>query len=74
MVKINVGKKLVDMYDPVSGRFIARGKSGIVGLKLPKDTAAVIVYVPIGGHVSKIGSKLLVNGIVIDFHAQQTKI
>lgn len=73
-IKINVGKKAVDMYDTVSGKFVGRGKTGVVGLKLPKDTAAVIVYVPAGSKLTKTGSKLLVNGIVIDFHFQQTKI
>lgn len=58
-----------DLYDTVSGKFTVRGATGLARLKLAPKTAAVIVMLPTGGKITRVGKKLLVNGIVVDYSA-----
>ena len=69
-IKVNVGKKKVDLYDTVSGKFIAKNLSGNAKVKLDAKNSAVIVMVPAKGKVTHNGSKMMVNGVVIDYNAQ----
>ena len=66
------GKKC-DLYNTVTGVFIARTISTNAQIKLPPQNAAVIVCVPAGGKLSYEGNKMLVNGIVADYKFQQKK-
>lgn len=68
-ITIATGSKAVDLYDTVSGKFVAKNvkKSGKVSI--PGKGSAVIVLVPSGGKATKSGTKLLVNDIVVDYHA-----
>jgi len=61
----------VDLYDTVSGNFIARNVSGSAKIKLGSLGSAVIVCVPKGGKITYKGSKMLVNDIVVDYMAKQ---
>jgi hypothetical protein len=61
----------VDLYNTVSGRFIAHHVSAVAPIKLDPLTAAVIVCVPAGGKISYEGKKMLVNGIVVDYMYQK---
>ncbi|MGE5106757.1 MAG: hypothetical protein ACM3H8_04400 [Sphingobacteriales bacterium] len=70
VIKTEPGKK-VDLYNTVSGKFIARNVSGAAQIKLLPQSAAVIVCVPAGGKVSYTGKKMLVNGVVVDYMFQQ---
>ena len=65
-IKIEQDKK-VDLYNTVSGKFIARNVSSSAQIKLSPQKAAVIVCVPAGGQAKYEANKLLVNGIVIDY-------
>jgi hypothetical protein len=71
-IKIEPGKK-VDLYNTVSGRFIARNIISAAQIKIPAQNAAVIVCVPSGGKIAYAGKKMLVNGIVVDYMFQQKK-
>ena len=62
-----------DLYDIVSGKFIARNISTSVQIQLPAKNAEVIVCVPAGGKITYEGSKMLVNGIVVDYKFQAKK-
>ena len=64
------GKK-VDLYNTVSGNFIARNVSSSASIKLSPQNAAVIVCVPSGGQITYDGKKMLVNGIVVDYMTRQ---
>jgi hypothetical protein len=69
MIKIKGGKK-TDLYNTVSGRFIARNVSNSAQIKLPPLTAAIIVCVPSAGKITYAGNKMLVNGAVVDYMVQ----
>ncbi|MEP7377123.1 MAG: hypothetical protein ABI675_27225 [Chitinophagaceae bacterium] len=69
-MKMEKGKR-VDLYNTVSGNFIARNVSTSSSIKLAPKNAAVIVCVPSGGKVTHAGKKMLVNGIVVDYRAKE---
>ena len=66
----DVGAARRDLYDCVSGRFIARKAAGPTPLTIPADGAVVCVRAPAGGNPARRGSKLLVNGVVVDYRAK----
>ena len=66
VIKIASSKK-VDLYDTVSGHFVARNVSASTTIKISPVNSAVIVCIPSGGKTSYKGSKMLVNGIVVDY-------
>jgi hypothetical protein len=72
-IHIDVGSKGVDVYDTVSKRWLKRSVHGSTPLRLPKDSAAVIVLSPAGGKIAQEGGKLLVNGIAVDYHASASQ-
>lgn len=73
-VTMNLEKgKRIDLYNTVSGQFVARNVSSSASIKLYPQNAAVIVSVPAGGKVTYEREKMLVNGIVVDFKSQHTK-
>ena len=57
----------VSLYDAASGRFIAREVSGKYSLVLAPNQAAVVVEVRSGAVLQRQGSRLLADGIVIDY-------
>lgn len=59
-----------DLYDILSGRFIARNVKESKKIKLPPLQSAVIVAVPVKGTVSYSGNRMLVNGIVVDYQVK----
>lgn len=71
-VIVEKGKK-VDLYNTVSGSFVARNVSSSKKIKLAPESAAVIVCVPSGGTITYEGSKMLVDGIVVDYMVKQKK-
>lgn len=71
-IKVEKGKK-VDLYNTVSGSFVARNVSSSKKIKLAPKSAAVIVCVPSGGKITYEGSKMLVDGIVVDYMVKQKK-
>ena len=71
-VQIDVGSQPADLYDAVSHVFVARGACGRPPLRLVRDSVAVIVQVPASGTVTRDGQRLLVNGVVVDYHSEQS--
>jgi len=69
-VQIEEGKK-VDLYDTVSGLFVARNVSSSTKLKIAPVSSAVIVFVPSGGKITYSSSKMLVDGVVIDYNSKK---
>ena len=67
-VTFNTGSKgNVDLYNTVTGKFIARDISSSTAIEIEPLGAALIVCVPAGGKISVEGKKLLVNGIAVDY-------
>jgi len=71
-VSVEKGKK-VDLYDTVSGKFLAKNVSSSSKIKLNGKTSAVIVMVPVKGKITHSDSKMLVNDIVVDYNIQPKK-
>jgi hypothetical protein len=67
-VTVPKGKK-VDLYDTVSGTFLTRNVSSSTKIELRPKSSVVVVIVPSKGTVTHIGSKMLVNGTVIDYNS-----
>ncbi len=67
-VQIDLGPKRVDLYDAVSQRVIAKNVCGATLLRLPEDSAVVLVLTPPGGKITHQGSKRVIDGVVIDYH------
>lgn len=71
-VSTEKGKK-VDLYDTVSGKFLAKNVSSSAEIKLDSKSAVVIVIVPSKGKITYSDSKILVNGVVVDYKIQKKK-
>jgi hypothetical protein len=69
-IKIENGNK-VDIYNTVTGKFIAKNISSSTQFALPPKTAAVVVCVPSDGKATYAGNKMLIDGIVVDFRIQK---
>jgi hypothetical protein len=73
-VKLTIEKgKKVDLYNTVSGTFVAKNVSTSAKIKIDSLHSAVIVVVPANGKITYSGSKMLVNGVVVDYMAKQIK-
>jgi hypothetical protein len=66
-INVNVGSNATDLYDTVTGTFIATNVTGIASLSILPDNAVVLVQCPITGIISQSGQKLLVSGVIIDY-------
>jgi hypothetical protein len=68
-IHIDVGPTRVDLYDAVTKQWIAKGAEGRVSMLLAADSAALIVRTPAGAKLARTGSKLVANGVVVDYWA-----
>ena len=66
-VAINVGSNATDLYEAVSGTFLATNVTGSTSFSIPPDNAVVLVQCPANEIVVQAGSKLLDSGVVIDY-------
>ncbi|RYJ44202.1 hypothetical protein [Flavobacterium beibuense] len=60
----------VDLYNTVSGTFIAKNVSDSTKIKISSKEPAVIVMVPSKGEITYSGTEMKVNNVVIDYHIQ----
>ncbi|WP_316734747.1 hypothetical protein [Pedobacter aquatilis] len=60
-------KNKVDLYNAVAQKFIAKNVSATAKLEIDKVNSVLIVEVPAGSKLTNSNSKLLANGIVIDY-------
>ena len=65
--------KKIDIYNAISGKFIAKNVSSAFSIKITPQNAAVIICVPSGGEITYIGKKMLVDGIVVDYNTQHKR-
>lgn len=71
-IQIEKGKK-ADLYNTVSGSFVARNVSSSAKIKIAAGSSAVIIIIPSNGKITYKGSKMLVNGIVVDYMVKKKK-
>jgi len=57
----------VDLFDIVSKKYLAKGGSGNVSIKLPAGEAALIVVLPTGTRLTAEGLKVKAGGVVIAY-------
>ncbi|MGV3459776.1 MAG: hypothetical protein ACO1N9_04905 [Flavobacterium sp.] len=69
-VTVALARGKYDLYDTVSGTFIARNVSGSAKVKIGGKNSVSLVFVPAKGKVAHNGSKMTVNGVVVDYNAQ----
>ena len=67
-VQIDLGSGQFDLYDAVSNSFLFRNLTGQVAFTIASDKAVQLVLAPAGGVATTEGSKLLVDGVVIDYN------
>jgi hypothetical protein len=68
-VHIAVGASPVDVYDAAAKGYIARNVRGTPLLEIAGRDVAVAVLVPASGAVTYNEERMLVNGIVVDYHS-----
>jgi hypothetical protein len=64
-------KGKADLYDTVSGTFVAKNAASGTKIKIDGKKSAVIVAVPAKSKISYSGTKMLAGNVVIDYNAQQ---
>jgi hypothetical protein len=71
LISLDIGIGSFDIYDVVSNSFILINVSGLVSFSIDADQAVVIVIAPAGGMVTYDLDKMLINGIIVDYHSGQ---
>jgi hypothetical protein len=61
------GNKKVDLYNTVTGKFIAKNVTSSASIQLAPQNAAIIICVPAGGKITYDGTNMLVNGVAVDY-------
>ncbi len=56
-----------DLYNTITGKFIARNVAGNAAVAIPARSSVIIVHTPAGGKETRQGSQLLVDGVVVDY-------
>ncbi|HDP99667.1 MAG TPA: laminin G, partial [bacterium] len=69
IVEIDVGNISVDLYETVSNNFLNTAVSGIASIQIPANSAIIVVLTPTGGNVTYEFDKMLVDGVVVDYHS-----
>jgi hypothetical protein len=65
----DVGPAPGDLYEAVAGMFIRRNVRGKQSLTLGAGQAMVLVLTPVAGKVMHDGTKLMVDGVVVDYRS-----
>ena len=66
-VVIDVGSRDSDLYDAVSDSFLKKNVDGKVKFTVPADSAVLLIVAPAKGNITRHGSKMLIDGIVVDY-------
>ncbi|QEE49843.1 hypothetical protein FUA48_09670 [Flavobacterium alkalisoli] len=69
-VKTSKGQT-IDLYNTVSGTFIAKNVSDSTKIKISSKEPAIIVMVPSKGEITYSGTEMKVNNVVVDYHVQE---
>jgi hypothetical protein len=57
----------IDLYDIVSKKYLAKGSSGNISIKLPAGEAAIVVALPAGTNLKTVGSKVKAGDVIIAY-------
>ncbi|MFC3801200.1 hypothetical protein [Cohnella sp. GCM10012308] len=65
-VEINgLGLEKVDLYDTVSGRFLAKSVTGTAKFVVPAEDAVILVVTPVDGRQERKGGQLWIDGVYV---------
>ncbi|MBI3578642.1 MAG: laminin G, partial [Ignavibacteriales bacterium] len=70
-VELKVGDGYHDIYDVVSKSFLMTNITGKTSLPIPAGGVVLIVITPTGGAMTYNLDKMLVNGVVVDYHSSR---
>ncbi len=70
-ITLKIGAKKVDLYNLLTQQFIARNVVKSTTIEIPASDATAIVLVPANGAITYNGNKMLVNGLVVDYHSKR---
>jgi hypothetical protein len=68
--ELDVGPNPIHLYDTVSGKVLFRNVTGTQNIQSSADSAVVLVFVPAGVEGVYEGSRLMVDGVVVDYNAR----
>jgi len=66
-IVLQVAAEPQDLYDCVSNRVLARNVSGRARFAIPPDEAVLLVLIPSEAKLSRQGSRLIANGVIVDY-------
>ena len=67
-VAYNSQSKSVDLYDVVSGKYVARNVKGTSDFTINAQSACVIVAIPAGSELTRLQGKIMANGVVVSYY------
>jgi fibronectin-binding autotransporter adhesin len=70
-VQVNVGSTAVNVYDAISGQFLATDVSGLTSISIPGESSRSLVYTPFGGSLVDNGTNVSVNGVVVNYRSPE---
>jgi hypothetical protein len=72
-ITLNLPQGTFSLYDAVTNAFMKTNVAGVVQISLPASTSRIVVLTPANGTVTYAGTKMLVNGIIVDYHSGQAQ-
>jgi len=70
-VQVNVGSTPVNVYDAISGKFLATDVSGLTSISIPALSSRSLVYTPVGGSLVDNGTNVSVNGVIVNYRSPE---
>jgi len=70
-VQVNVGSTAVNVYDAISGKFLATDVSGLTSISIPALSSRSLVYTPLSGSLVDNGTNVSVNGVIVNYRSPE---
>lgn len=70
-VQIDVGSTSVNVYDAISGKFLATDVSGQTNITIPARSSRSLVYTPAGAALVDDGTNVSVDGIIVNYRSPE---
>jgi autotransporter-associated beta strand protein len=70
-VQVNVGSTAVNVYDAISGKFLATDVSGLTSISIPGESSRSLVYTPVNGALVDNGTNVSVDGVVVNYRSPE---
>jgi hypothetical protein len=67
-VELDLGPEPKDVYDTVSKEFVLRNVRGTAQITVSPNTARVVVLTPANGKLTRDGTHVLIDGVIVDYN------